>query len=168
MFLKQFIQQLSEDNDQYVSVLDLIGEQKVNQILQTTAAQHQRVGEKELQNVRDFIDSLYVKVVARDQLDELEVPNITNLAEFEKKVRDEWRSIEDRFIESLLAKSEEDFPVFVDTFRVGGLLFALRVEDKVENLEEAMNLYVEMEEYERAAEIRDELERLGSDKIVST
>lgn len=174
MFLSlgsEFIQQLSDDGGQYVPVLEIIGEQRFNQILQMTASQQENVGEEEIRNIEEFVDALHVKFVTGDSMDELEqrddIPNITSLVDFEKRVREEWDSVENRVIDTLLRKPEDEFPVFVDTFRVGGLLFALRVTDKLRNLEEALDIYVEMEKYERAADIRDELERLGSDKIIS-
>lgn len=160
---------MSEDSEEYISVRDLVGDQ----MLQTLAKQV----EKQMPDAEGFADTI---LQFSDRV-HVKFPDVENLSEFParddlmsldpedfgEEIREHWPKINESLNYRTYEKRDAEFPILVEMFEVRGIIFAFKLENKEENLEAAMNFMVSEEEYEKAADLRDELSKIGSDAVKS-
>jgi UvrB/uvrC motif. len=164
MFSEGLIEHFMGDKE-YVSVRDIAGEDVLKLFAMQAAQDNPQV-----EYTEDLIDDLmrvaervYIKFPKdgerREDLPEID-PN--EVSEFFKG---EWGSIKKRLTREIGNRAEEEFPIIVDLARAQGITFGYKFEDKEENLSAAMDFFVEQENYEMAAKVRDELDRMGSNAV---
>lgn len=158
---------MSENGGEYISVRDLVGDEML-QILAKQVENKMPDAKGFADSILEFSDRVHVKFPSiqnsssiRDDLISLSPEN------FGEEIRDHWPKINRSLNYKTYEKRSEDFPVLVEMFEVRKILFAFKLDNKEENLEAAMNFMVQEEEYEKAADLRDELSKLGSDAVKS-
>jgi len=167
MLSEGFIEHLMGD-EEYVSVREVAGDDALKLFAMQAASQNPQVDydEELIESLLEVAERVYIKF---PEIGEDPQPD-QSLTEIEPEkvgeaIQGEWPNIREELIRSTAERIEEEFPIIVDMFRAGGVTFAYKLEQKEENLSAAMDFFVEQEEYETAAEIRDELEQMGSEKV---
>lgn len=171
MFITEKLLQhmISENSGDFISVRDLVGDEMLEVLSKQV--------EDQLPDATGFSDSILelsdrVHVKFPSVGAETEFPvreNLINLSpeNFGEEIRKSWPKI-NRFLNyETYEKMNEEFPILVEMFEVRGIIFAFKLENKKENLEDVMEYMVQTEDYEKAADVRDELSKLGSDAVKS-
>jgi hypothetical protein len=165
MITAEFLRYLNEGSDGYISADEVLDRMIVESFLEQVKQQDPSASEEYVENILRFFDILQLNFPGSDSEIESDVPTVDTLEDLAERAEDEWIDFESEFIEVLLNREEEEFPTVIDLLTVNGVLVGVECTEKKKNLENALDVLVDGEEYEKAAEVRDELERIGSEKI---
>ena len=151
--LDRIFQHLLTEDEDYINVRKVVGDRNLEFFAQNVEVPGNRDREDFAQKLVEIADILYMKFQSSDTIE-------LNPQNFNEDLLENWNQISKRFTYNLTeqASEDEDFPIIVDVFQVNGITFGLQAEDREDSLEEAMNFFVEIEDYEMAAKARDALQ----------
>ena len=157
------IEHIVDNESKYISVRKLAGEDTLRLFALQASKRDQKIDldEEFMQSLFEIADQIFVKfpeVGSGGEPDSDEnLPQIDPRKVDRETIENQWPLIRERLTRKMIDYLDEDFPVIIDMFQAGSITFGLQLEDKEENLEAAMGFFVETEEYEKAADIRDKL-----------
>lgn len=166
MVSEEFLSQvLGVSPGEYVSLAELVDDQILHMLASQAAEKSPRLDASD-EVVQDIIDStrhIHLKIPEAGD-DSEDLPSV-GPKKFEEALQENWEQIHDQVFLGVTEKANEEFPVRIDLFKIGGIVFAYEISDKEESLSNVLDWLVEKEEYEKAVTVRDALEDLGSDKV---
>lgn len=151
----QIFQHLVENDEDYLNVKEVIGEKTLIMFAKNAEVPQGQTRQQFVETILSVADDIYMKFE--------ETPDLINLDSktFGEKLKGEWDNIVNHILHEMVNRLDEgeDFPMIIDIFQVQNrITFGLEVSEKEEILENAMEQFVETEEYEMAAKVRDLLE----------
>jgi excinuclease UvrABC nuclease subunit len=165
MITPEFLQYKNRGSDGYVRANEVFDRNVLKQFLEQFSKQKPEIDEEYVENVLASFDILCFNFPKTPSEIPNDLPRIEGMEEVNEKLDNEWGDFQKDLIDEIIDKGQEEFPLIVDLVIIDDIVIGVELTDKKRNLEESMDVFIEQEEYEKAAEIRDELEELGSDKV---
>jgi len=160
-----FLEHVLSEEKEYISVRKLAGEDTLRLFALQASKQDRKIDldEEFMESLFQIAEQIFVKFPEikggedlSSTIDE-DLPQIDPREVDRETIQNQWPQIRKRLTRKVVDYLDEDFPVIIDMFQAGSITFGLQLEDKEENLEAAMEFFVETEEYEKAADVRDKL-----------
>ena len=153
----QIFDHLVNGESEYVNVEELVGEENLRYFAENYCESKEFVVSED-----DFADQV-MEVASSIYLKFGESPDVMNLnpEDFEDEIEQSTRKIADEIYYGSVNQFEdgEEAPLIIDIFQVENrITFAFEISEREEIIEEAMNRFVEIEDYEMAAKARDLLD----------
>ena len=158
---ESLIKHIADSESEYISVRKLAGKDTLRLFALQASKRDRKIelDEEFMESLFQIADQIFVKfpeIESGETTDE-DLPQIDPRKVDRKVIENQWPQIRNRLTRKVIDYLDEDFPVIIDMFQAGSITFGLQLEDKEENLEAAMEFFVETEEYEKAADVRDKL-----------
>ena len=158
---ESFIKHIADSESEYISVRKLAGKDTLRLFALQASKRDRKIelDEEFIESLFQIADQIFVKfpeIESGETTDE-DLPQIDPRKVDREVIENQWPQIRNRLTRKVIDYLDEDFPVIIDMFQAGSITFGLQLEDKEENLKAAMDFFVETEEYEKAADVRDKL-----------
>jgi len=160
-----FLEHVLNEENEYISVRKLAGEDTLRLFALQASKGDRKIDldEEFMESLFQIAEQIFVKFPEIEGGDDLsstideDLPQIDPREVDRETIENQWPLIRKQLTRKVVDYLDEDFPVIIDMFQAGSITFGLQLEDKEENLEAAMEFFVETEEYEKAADVRDKL-----------
>lgn len=159
-----FLEHVLNEENEYISVRKLAGENTLRLFALQASKGDRKIDldEEFMESLFQIAEQIFVKFPEIESGDPSstineDLPQIDPREVDRETIENQWPLIRKRLTRKVVDYLDEDFPVIIDMFQAGSITFGLQLEDKEENLEAAMEFFVETEEYEKAADVRDKL-----------
>ena len=158
---ESLIEHIADSKSEYISVRKLAGKDTLRLFALQASKRDRKIelDEEFMESLFQIADQIFVKFpeIGGENAESEGLPQIDPREVDREVIENQWPQIRNRLTRKVIDYLDEDFPVIIDMFQAGSITFGLQLEDKEENLEAAMDFFVETEEYEKAADVRDKL-----------
>ena len=158
---ESLIKHIADSESEYISVRKLAGKDTLRLFALQASKRDRKIelDEEFMESLFQIADQIFVKFpeIGSGETTDEDLPEIDPREVDREVIENQWPQIRNRLTRKVIDYLDEDFPIIIDMFQAGSITFGLQLEDKEENLEAAMDFFVETEEYEKAADVRDKL-----------